>query len=344
MSTLLSPPPSKAVVEPVRIARPSIRIPSFVKVVCWMGIMFLGLELVVRYALVPASKDFSRFGNYRARSAELLENTGTRIGFLGNSTTQYGVDAEIMQEQLAESGLKDIHAAAFPSDASKINTWYYVARSCLMQGEKSPEIIVVNFYGNNLIDGNRIEIGRLAQFFTTVRDWPEVMKYDLPRLSDQVEFVLASGCMTLAARERLKQRIFKACVPKYEDYTQNLNRINRDLDPVPMPEVEGPITHVTLQRFIDRAKSRGIHLVFIAFPIRDCVTGQPYELRPETNAVIQQAGMDLLDARFDSGLKETDFLDELHLNDEGRAIYSRKLAEILKPVLERRNNERIAGN
>lgn len=344
MSTLLSPSPAGAVVEQTRIVRRSIRIPSFVRVVCWMGILFLGLELVVRFALVPASKDFSRFGSYRGRAVELLEHTGTRIGFLGNSTTQYGVDADIMQAKLAESGLKDVHADAFPSDASKINTWYYVASSCLMGGDKSPDLMVVNFYGNNLIDGNRIEIGRLAQFFTTVRDWPEVMKYDLPRLSDRVEFVLSSGCMTVAARERIKQRIFKACVPNYEEYTQNLNRLSRDLDPVPMPEVEGPIAHVTLQRLIERAKSRGIHLVFIAFPIRDCVTGRPYELRPETNAVIQQAGMDLVDARFGSGLKESDFIDELHLNDEGRAIYSRKLAEILKPILERRKNERIARN
>ncbi len=117
-----------------------------------------------------------------------------------------------------------------------------------------------------------------------------------------------------------------------------MNQITRDLEPAPMPSVEGPITHVTLQRFIDRAKSRGIHLVFVAFPIRDCVTGNPYELRPETNGVIQQAGMDLIDARFDTGLQESDFDDELHLNEAGREIYSRKLAGLLQPILEQHQN------
>ena len=38
----------------------------------------------------------------------------------------------------------------------------------------------------------------------------------------------------------------------------------------------------------------------------------------------------------DSGLTKTDYLDELHLNDEGREKYSRKLAKLLKPILERR--------
>lgn len=343
MSTLLSPAPVKLAEKPVVAKRRSVVIPGFVKVLLWMGVFFGGLELFVRFALVPASKDFSRFGEYRVQGEELVNRPGTRIGFLGNSTTQYGVDAEILQESLEKDGVGEVHSSLFPSDASKINTWYYVAKSCLMQGEKSPDVIVVNFYGNNLVDGNRIEIGRLAQFFTTTSDWPEVMKYDLPRFSDQVEFVLSSMCMTVAARERIKQRVFKAFVPRYEDYTQSLNRISRDLDPVPMPAVEGPITHNTLERLIEKAKSRGIHLVFVAFPIRDCVTGKPYELRPETNGVIQEAGMDLVDARFDSGLKEADYLDELHLNEEGRAIYSRKLAEILQPILKQRAARLSAG-
>lgn len=331
-SLLLLEPSPVPEIQPSVQKRP-VRIPGVIWALVTLLAVLAVLELVTRFVLVPASKDFSRFATYNQRADQLIAQPGGRVAFIGNSTTQFGVDTLQIQQQLEASGIKAAACRLFVADASKINTWYYICNRFFWSQQRNPDLFVVNYYENNLVDGNPIEIGRVAQYFTRFSDWPEILKYDLPKMSDRIEFVASSFWMTLAARDRIKQRVLKTLVPEYEEFTADLNQaafntLKSTRENAP------PRTHAALERFLQRAKSSGARFCFVAFPTRNCAAGKPYDLNRETLTLIEQAGFPFYDLRQVKDLKPEMYRDELHLLENGREIYSRVLAQQIAPLLK----------
>ncbi|MFO1020562.1 MAG: hypothetical protein U0903_07690 [Planctomycetales bacterium] len=330
-ASLILAPPSQPATKAVS-RKHSRQIPGFVWAVVTLLAVFAVLELVTRYVLVPASKDFSRFATYSRKADRLLAGPGLHVAFFGNSTTQFGVDTARMQQHLQSKGVEPGGCEMFVADASKINTWYYICNRFFWSQQRNPDLYVVNFYENNLADGNPIEIGRVAQYFTRFSDWPEILKYDLPKMSDRIEFVASSFWMTLAAKDRIKQRVLKTLIPDYEDYTAEINKT--EFKKAATAKANAPArTHEALKRFLKRAQDSGAKFCFVAFPTRNCSEGKPYDLNPETLRLIREAGFTFHDLRNVPGLKPEMYRDALHLIDNGRELYTQELAKQLAPLL-----------
>ena len=294
---------------------------------------FTGMEVITRMWLIPASKDLARFANYSHHAEQLTKKPGTRIALIGNSTTQRGVNLTELTDQLQLSTGQPFSTDMFVADASKINTWYYMLNQYFWKAGRKPDLFVVTFYENNLIDGNRMEIGRVAQFFTDQTDWPELFQNELNNLSDQAEFVFSSYWATLAARDRIKQRVMKALVPGFEDYRFAINTAGHEQ--VTKKNSSQPVVHGTLERLLEHAKRDGTRFVFVAFPTRDCRIGNPYSLREETTKVIEDSGMIFIDLRNIPALTEEMYADKLHLTEAGQMVYSNILANRLAPALSK---------
>lgn len=331
-ASLTIAPPSQSATKTVDRKR-SRRIPGFVWAVVTLVAVLAALEVVTRVVLVPASKDFSRFATYNKRADQMLAQPGRHVAFFGNSTTQFGVDTLRMQQHLQSKGVEPGGCEMFVADASKINTWYYICNRFFWSQQRNPDLSVVNFYENNLVDGNPIEIGRVAQYFTRLSDWPEILKDDLPKMNERVEFIASSFWMTLAARDRIKQRVLKTLIPDYEEYTAEVNQT--EFEKAATAKKNGPPrTHAALTRFLERAKSSGAKYCFVAFPTRNCAEGKPYDLNPETIRLIQEAGFSFYDLRNVPGLKPEMYRDALHLVDNGRELYTQALAKQIAPLLK----------
>src|SRR5689334_19076273 len=134
----------------------------------------LAVEALTRWVVFPRSKDFRRFATYDAGAETLVRAPGFRVALVGNSATERGVDPQALERRLGGTS-----AALFVADQSRINTWHFILERYFFQPQRRPDQVVITFYEDDLEDGNPVEIGRLARFFTTVRDWPSVFRVDL---------------------------------------------------------------------------------------------------------------------------------------------------------------------
>lgn len=292
-----------------------------------VALMFGALELVTRRVLFRSSKDLSRFASYPGRATALMTGPGPHIVFVGNSITEHGIDPDEVARELGGK------ADAFTADSSHINTWYWMINAELWRQHLEPELVVVTFHGGSLSDGQRLEIGRLAQFFTTRADWGELFAEDLTTLDDRAEFLASSAWSTFAVADRIKQRVL-GLIPRYQAYAQAENRSNFDGERA----VEGKPTHrswSTLDRLLGRARQEHTRVLFVAFPTRpeDPNQAVPYEIAPEMRQRIAAAGMLFLDLR---KVPELDparhYDDDIHLNEAGRAVYTRRLVSELRQL------------
>jgi hypothetical protein len=296
---------------------------------------FGAIELVTRWKLFPMSADYSRFRTYPERAQKLVAQPGYRIALIGNSATERGVDLTHLADALGRSGVAPGPVAidAFFADASGVNTWSWILERYFFSADRKPDLFVINFFNNFLEDGGEpVEVGRLAQFFTVPRDWPEVMAIDLPDLDTRVEYVLSSFWATFAARDRIKERVLRL-IPGYKDYATAENAINFKHERK-APAAKGPRipSLKALTRLLDAAKAHGARIVFVAFPMY--VPGRPpYELSPAVVAALASYGQPLIDLRHVPELRPEHYEDDIHLNEKGRPLYTARLAEALRPLV-----------
>lgn len=308
--------------------------------------LFAGLELVTRVVLFPASKDFSRFRTYPGRAETLSRQPGWRIACMGNSLTQRGLDTNLLAASIASALEQPAAADLFTADASKVNTWHYMANRYLWQPGRQPDVLVLPFYENNLADGNRLELGRFAQFFVTFQDWPEVFEHDVTTNGDRFEFAVSSFWATYAARARIQERVLSAVVPDYQDFTSWVHSAVESQAPAQPAAAAAAInatsarTHTTLKRLLDRARANGTHVVLVAFPTLvsgKITSGPPYEIDADARRVIADAGMELVDLRQVPELSLDMYADDIHLNTQGQAVFTQIFAKVLAERLRNRD-------
>jgi hypothetical protein len=296
----------------------------------------LGLELFARTKLVSMSKDLRRFSTYGDRTRELVARPdGRRVLLVGNSATDRGIDLPTFEATLSAARGGPGHGALLVADQSRINTWHFMLERFVFRPGLRPDLVVVTFYENDLEDGNRVEIGRLAHFFTDVRDWPSVFMVDLPTLDQQADFVLSSFSAAFATRERVKERLLRVLIPRYESFTTDVNAVifKHEAARVQKAPEAAPPGHVALDRLLARARQAGVRLAFVAYPTLTANGRLPYEIEPETRRRLEAAGAPLIDLRHVPGLDADLYDDEVHLNERGRPPYSAALARALAPLL-----------
>jgi hypothetical protein len=287
------------------------------------------LEAFTRTRLFHASKDLSRFATYAGRARALCAAPGRRVAFIGNSATERGIDTAEF------AALTGTTADAFVADASQVATWSWMLEAEFWSQRLSPDVVVLNFYEPGLDDARRLELGRLAQFFTSRRDWPDLFRDDVTAFDDRVDFAVASLWATYAVRDRIKERALDL-VPGYARYLKLQNDVllrhdRGSADAAPAP------TRRALARLLERARAHGTHLLFVFYPLRRYVgEATPAPGPEEAVRMIDAAGMDYLDLRKVPGLEERHYEDLIHLGPAGRAIYTRYLAEKARMI--------VAGN
>jgi hypothetical protein len=289
-----------------------------------------GLEIVTRTVLFPRSRDFVRFAGYPERAAKLVRQDGLRIAFIGNSATQRGFNPTQFVAELPNPQRCPVHVDLFVADGSQLNTWHYLVKQAFWRQDLNPDWFVVTFFGTSLEDGDPIEIGRLAQFFTQPDDWPEVCATDLTTLSDRADFLLSTTWATFAARDRIRKRVLAAVVPEYKDFAEALHAAQHR-HPKP-PSTPPARTCKALERFLAAAQQHGNRVCFVAFPTRDCGEHTRYPINPEVERRITGAGMVLLDLRRVPGLRAEDYEDDYHLTPAGAALYTRAFTQASAPM------------
>lgn len=299
-----------------------------------VGIVALNivLEIFTRTMLFPHSADFQRFADYPARARALCALPGFRLAFVGNSATQKGIDPKAMNDILNQGPTGPAACEFLLADGSMINTWHFITKRCFWTPGRKPDLIVINYFDHCLRDGNSLELGRLALFFTTPDDIAELRALELKETSALLEFQLSRTWRTYAARDRIKKRVLNVALPHYKELAEELNREQSRPNDAASTTPPSP-TFAALTRYLDAAKAHQTPVVFVAFPTFRSNEAIQYALDSEAESLVRDAGMGWVDLRFVPELRHEHYYDDLHLTPAGAAIYTRRLADAIEPYL-----------
>lgn len=300
------------------------------------------VEAASRTVLLGASKDLRRFRSYPQRAAELVAQTKPQIAFIGNSATDDGVDLDVFSHSFA-SEVGPVVADKFVADASRINTWHHLLKHTFFDHNLKASTHVITFYEDDLLDGNQVEVGRLAYFFTGFADWPTVFAVDLQDFESRVDFVLSSFSAAIAVRTRVKERVLSALVPNHKAFSMAVNATNLAMQRAPAtgepdsysaPNGHGPPQGQgtqALERLLTMAKRHEAKLIFVAYPLPTAFSGPIYPIDARVSSLVTNAGATLIDARqpLAWGLQPHHYKDDVHLTPTGARIWSMALAKQL---------------
>ncbi len=305
------------------------------KLAVLLVLLLVVVELAVRTLLVPRSKDLRRFRTYPEVAAELVAEPGFQVAMIGNSATDHGIVVDQLTTDLTRELGTPAAARKLVADASKINTWHYMVKHLFWDANRAPDLIVVTFYERNLQDGNPMEIGRVAQHFTSYGDWPTVLTEDLTTIDERTSFLLSTEWATYAFRNRIKDRALSTIIPHYQDFTTHNNEVARHhygvgMGAAPAPAVTvgaEPATYRALDRFLAMANARGTKLCFLAYPTPP--DGPGYVVAPELTAKITAAGHRLVDLSRSPTLLPSHYEDDVHVTPDGAVIYTSLVARAI---------------
>ncbi|HKP72947.1 MAG TPA: hypothetical protein VJT82_08420, partial [Pyrinomonadaceae bacterium] len=262
-----------------------------------------------------------------AISERLSQGEGLRVLFIGNSMTRYGVEPEIVEREITAQGVAPLRVELVFPDATALPDWYYAFQHYFTAPGHAPDVLVVCFARNDLQDNLPVQSWRLAQYYTGLRDVPEVFREDLRDFDSRSEFVLSDISAAFANRTRVRERALDLLIPGYRETAQQINRTQQATkEKLPHPP---PPTYQRLARLGRLAESRGVKVILVAMPERE-----DYELDPRLQTAVEAAGMTLLDSRAGHGLRPDSYVDEMHLGAGGAVIYSHFLARRLAPKLQ----------
>jgi hypothetical protein len=296
----------------------------------------LGLEAFTRVVLFKMSKDLYRFNGYAAAADKLLARPGLKVALVGNSATQAAVDLPVLEKSLTRALHREVDVDMFVADASCIETWLFMMNHYFYAASRRPDAYVVLYFGDNLKDGARTDVGRLAFYFTSRDDWKEVFDLVLHSWSDRVEFAVASKSAMVAARDRIRDRLISWVVPDYKDFIYAENQINYDHESAGRPKAKG--AYRVLERFLARSREHDARLIFVAFPTR-----ANYDLEPEEQRILGAAGVPVVDLRSVAGIKPDDYADWVHMKESAAPAFTSRLADALTTTL-RQNPEPLPGS
>jgi len=290
-----------------------------------------GVEALTRLKLVGMSKEFEQFRSYPRLATDLAHRSGLRLAIVGASIAHEDIDTALLADRLRATTRFPAHTEAFSADHSYVNTWYFMLNHYFWQPGNRVDLVVVPFVGPSLYDKNEIEIGRLARFFTSVEDWPEVLRTDLATTAERADFLLSNFWASWGARDRMQELAFTRLFPNYKAYAreqQNLFLAEQFANPRRAHKAR---SLVALARLLGTAHEHATPLCFVVFPTqRADWNQQPYA---EARRLIEASGVQYVDLRGGADVDTSMFADLVHMNLDGRALYTGLLADALAPVL-----------
>ena len=303
-------------------------------------VFFSAIEVAMRVILVRISKDLNRFSEYPAKAERLHLKGGSNFALIGNSATEAGIDPLLMEHLLRDAGIKDASAEMFVADASGITTWYYMVKNYFVSSDRVPRYFVINYSGISLVRDGHLEVGRLAQYFTKVDDWREVILNELSTSGDILEFVLSLCSKTFAFSGRLRDRLLNVAIYDYKGFARENNQAALDHERMIASKkgctvASTPPDYARFERFLRMIKRSGAMLIVVAFPTQLENGESPYAIDPKVRSLVESNGFVFKDLRIAEGLENSMYEDDIHLSAEGRTIYTRLLAgEIFKTLSE----------
>jgi hypothetical protein len=291
---------------------------SELKVIAAVALVFGAVELGIRGIEDDLSIDVKHIHAIPSIVASLDRQSVPHMVFLGNSLTRVSIQPETIAEGWPAAPSM---ARIYPDDTTLLD-WHYVYQRYLDKLKPGPNLIVVSFVRSQLDDSQELHMDRLGSHFAGFQFVSEVFEYDVRRLGDRIEFILAGAFRVMANRERVQSRVL-ASIPGYKELADVVNHRVRTKANQSASQFGVP-TYTRLHRFLKAAHTRGDKVLFVAIPVP-----RPYKVSIELRDAIQRGGATLIDMQGVEPFTDQDFPDGYHLSEEAAPRFSRALGRTM---------------
>ncbi|MBI5935099.1 MAG: hypothetical protein HY867_15470 [Chloroflexi bacterium] len=316
-----------------------------------------------RYGTPWPEQPGPKFDNaIRSAHTRVIQERGVKVVLLGDSVLEQGVDEFALSAELNVPA----HAIAVPGSTSAF--WYLILKNVILQAEPHPATVALLFRDTILTLPNyHVKggyINELDQFATAREDVLQERAYlnfmnplekaalsYLPlyrkgqqfkertdgRVRNLIPGVLFSCDADCVARadatvyhvENLRPEFVHEALAGDEDFL--FTRAAMDFDAL--------IEQSFLPEIIRVARENNVQLILVheRTQIFPSVEAEPKALRiykQKLAAYLEQNDIPLVDFSYDPRLPKSYFVDILHMNAEGKALFTQLLAEALRPFLQ----------
>jgi hypothetical protein len=267
------------------------------------------LQQRMRHERTALDLDFSRdLGGRSGRPSILLA---------GNSLLLEGVDFDELRHALSSRG----RAYRYIVTQTVYFDWYYGLRRLFAEGVR-PTYLLFGMSSSHLV---RSSIrGDYSAYY--LFDLPGLLEYSYRQHTDLTtasSLVFAHFSKLYSVRSEIRATLVEKLLPSYADALHTISsRANE-------PALGQPLESAAAQRLreLDQlCRSNGVRLIFI-LPPTDSISEHPIL------AAGRRAGVSVLLPLSRSALADDQFSDGFHLNQRGRAVFTRALIANLLPLL-----------
>ena len=300
--------------------------------------------------------------NIRSTHTRVIQNKGVKIVLLGDSVLEQGVD----ENELAQMLQVPTHAIAVPGSTSAF--WYLILKNIIIEAEPRPEYVVLLFRDTILTLPNfHVKggyINELDQFATAREDVLQERAYlnfmnplekaalsYLPlyrngqqfkeraddrvrNLLPEVYFSCSSECVARAdaivyAVDGMRPEFVHEALAGDEDFL--FTRDAMDFDAL--------IERSFLPEIVRIARENNVRLILVheRTQIFPSIEAEPQALRSYKQKLadyLKANEIPLIDFSYDSRLPASYFVDILHMNAQGKTVFTQLLADALRPFLQ----------
>jgi hypothetical protein len=266
-----------------------------------------------------------------SQTNRLTEGEGQSVLVLGNSLVRDGVNVDILRDEIRAQGVGAMRIERIYLMNTIINDWHYAFKHHFVDTGRLPGALVVCFSNNHLEDAS-IQRPLIARYHSSLRDIPQIFANDVPDFDGRVDFLLSAGSASFTHRTNVERRILDTLIPHYRESATRIN--NALTDEARKRARDYHPTYRRLEEFIQMAQQHGVRVILVAMPVES-----PYEINPQVNRTAETLGVTLIDSRMTEGLSKESFVDGMHMNPGGAAVYSRSLARRLANYLKEVNSK-----
>ena len=297
----------------------------------------------------------------RNRYTNILEEYQVKVALMGDSVLEQSVDGEALSIALN----KPSYPIAVPGSTAPF--WYLIFKNIILAADPRPEYVILLYRDTILtlpdfhVKGGYVnELDQFAtaheavlveraylNFMNPLEKWALAwfpLYSSRQRITDSVEYLSRNMLPTLflpcrgECLDRAQAAIFHIdnVVPEFQE--QALVEDEEFLFTARAMDFKGQVEASFLPEIIRLARENNIRLILVhertfLFPAAAAEPKALQEYKREMAEYLKEQGVTLLDFSYDPRLPREYFVDVLHMNEAGKAVFTQLLAEALIPLM-----------
>lgn len=297
----------------------------------------------------------------RTNHLQYLEENQPQIVIMGDSTLALGLDPEALAQQTDKS----VYSIAIPGSASAL--WYLILKNNIAESSYKPEYVLIVFRDSILTaPGYRVQ----GSYFELVdeyarRNEPLFIQNSFINLMNPLEIAVDKYFPLYVTRTHIRNSIdasiryfapsFLGCDENCVDYSLGEIFLGADLEPKALVDAVGAaesyiytpeqldfevqVDRSYLPEMISIAQENDIKLVFVRMKVESANSSTDPQLAgylKSLRAYLKEQNVHLLDYGEDPRLTHELFRDVIHLNEEGKILFTQMVADGMKEIFSKK--------